>query len=972
MAPRRRAPKQAEPTEPPADSDSTGVVPDATDAPAAEAPVAAASESDVPMDAPPAQADASAPDAPAPDAPVAAPTEAPARPRRRRARPHTGAPAAASPATLDPTAGPTIPDTLPVLPLRGGTVVFPLAVVPLLVGQERSIKLIDEVMRGDRLVALVAQTPDSPELAGPDDLHRIGTAGVIHQLMRSPDGTIRLVIQGLERIRIGEFTATEPYLKAQVTVAPEMISTGVETQALRRAVVDLFRRLVPLMEDLPNELVGAVEALEDPRQLAYLVASTIPLTGPVRQELLESDVLDAKLQRLVELLQHELAVRELGQKITTDTRERMTKAQREYFLREQLRAIRRELGEEDENGEPGDLRKRIDEAGLPEEARREAERELTRLSNVPPASPEHGIIRTYLDWMASLPWTKLTGGEIDVPRARAILDEDHYDLEKIKDRILEYLAVKKLRQERLARAAETVDESSTETPAPNTQSETPTDRVAREPILCFVGPPGVGKTSLGQSIARALGRKFVRISLGGVHDEAEIRGHRRTYIGALPGRIIQSIRRAEARDPVFMLDEIDKVGADWRGDPSSALLEVLDPAQNNSFADNYLGVAFDLSQVLFLTTANTLDTIPAPLRDRMEVLQLSGYTDAEKIQIARKYLVAKQLAAHGLLAEELTIEDEALRVVIRGYTREAGVRNLDREIASLCRKVARQIAEGRTEPVTLTADLVPTYLGRVRFIDEVAERTERPGVATGLAWTPSGGDVLFIEATCMPSHDERLILTGMLGDVMRESAQAALSYIRAYGGALVGPGSNGAGKNGAPGPAGSAGGPLPCADLDGRVFDGKTVHLHVPAGAIPKDGPSAGITMLTALASLATGRPVRSGLAMTGELTLRGKVLPIGGLKEKVLAAHRAGINTVMLPRQNERDLLEDVPPELREEMTFIIVDTAEEVLAHALEPASDAAADSASAPASAATPAREPAADSAPPTEAVPGGATA
>jgi ATP-dependent Lon protease len=953
MAPRRRAPKQAEPTAPPADSDDARTAPEATAPEDAEAPVAAAPEAAVGES----DATAEATDAPEPDAATA---EAPARPRRRRARSRTAAPAAAGPAILDPTAGPTIPDTLPVLPLRGGTVVFPLAVVPLLVGQERSIKLIDEVMRGDRLVALVAQTPDSPELAGPDDLHKVGTAGVIHQLMRSPDGTIRLVIQGLERIRIGDFTATEPYLKANITIAPETISTGVETQALRRAVVDLFRRLVPLMDDLPNELVGAVEALEDPRQLAYLVASTIPLPGPVRQELLEEDVLDTKLQRLVELLQHELAVRELGQKITTETRERMTKAQREYFLREQLRAIRRELGEEDENGEPGDLRKRIEEAGLPEEARREAERELNRLSNVPPASPEHGIIRTYLDWMASLPWTKLTGSEIDVPRARAILDEDHYDLEKIKDRILEYLAVKKLRQERLARAAETVDESSTETPAPNTQSETPTDRVAREPILCFVGPPGVGKTSLGQSIARALGRKFVRISLGGVHDEAEIRGHRRTYIGALPGRIIQSLRRAEARDPVFMLDEIDKVGADWRGDPSSALLEVLDPAQNNSFADNYLGVSFDLSQVLFLTTANNLDTIPAPLRDRMEVLQLSGYTDAEKIQIARKYLVSKQLAAHGLLTEELTIEDEALRVVIRGYTREAGVRNLDREIASLCRKVAREIAEGRTEPVTLTADLVPTYLGRVRFIDEVAERTERPGVATGLAWTPSGGDVLFIEATCMPSHDERLILTGMLGDVMRESAQAALSYIRAYGGALVGPGSNGGGKNG---PAGSAGGPPPCAGLDGRVFEGKTIHLHVPAGAIPKDGPSAGITMLTALASLATGRPVRSGLAMTGELTLRGKVLPIGGLKEKVLAAHRAGIKTVMLPRQNERDLLEDVPPELRDELTFIIVDTAEEVLAHALEPASEPT--SAPAPASTSAPA-------AAPVDVVSGGATA
>jgi ATP-dependent Lon protease len=832
---------------------------------------------------------------------------------------------------------PTIPDALPVLPLRGGTVIFPLAVVPLLVGQERSIRLIDEVMRGDRMVALVAQRPDAPEQPGPADLYEVGTAGVIHQLMRSPDGTIRLVLQGLERIRIGQYTQTEPYLKAAVTVSPDTLDAGVEAQGLRRAVVDLYRRLVPLVEELPNELMGAAEGLEDPRQLAYLAASTVPLTGPIRQELLEQDDVVGKLQRLVELLQHELAVRELGQKITSETRERMTKAQREYFLREQLRAIRRELGDEDEEGEVSQLRKRIEEAGLPEEARREAERELGRLANVPPASPEHGIIRTYLDWMASLPWNTMTGSQIDVPKARAILDEDHYDLEKIKDRILEYLAVKKLRQDRQARAAEVIEDGNVDTPAPNTQSETPTDRVAREPILCFVGPPGVGKTSLGQSIARALGRKFVRISLGGVHDEAEIRGHRRTYIGALPGRIIQAIKRAEARDPVFMLDEIDKVGADWRGDPSSALLEVLDPAQNYNFVDNYLSVAFDLSQVLFLTTANTLDTIPAPLRDRMEVLQLSGYTDEEKVQIALTYLIPKQIAAHGLRAEELMFEPDALRAVIRGYTREAGVRNLDREVASLCRKVAREIAEGRTDPVILHADDVLRYLGRPRFIDEVAERTNRPGVATGLAWTASGGDVLFVEATCMPSKSEQLILTGMLGDVMRESAQAALSYIRAYGGNLVGPwrdGAKGGRKNGKHARNGGvdSGTVPPCTDLDGRVFEDATVHLHVPAGAIPKDGPSAGVTMLTALASLATGRPVRSDLAMTGELTLRGKVLPIGGLKEKILAAHRAGIKTVLIPRQNERDL-EDVPADLLDSMEIIPVDTAEEVLDRALEP---------------------------------------
>ncbi|MCC6179599.1 MAG: endopeptidase La [Chloroflexi bacterium] len=834
-----------------------------------------------------------------------------------------------------PATEPSIPAALPVLPLRGGTVVFPLAVVPLLVGQERSIRLIDDVMRGDRMLALVAQRPDSPEQAGPDHLYSVGTAGVIHQLLRSPDGTLRLVLQGLERIRLTEFIQTEPYLKARVEMAPDQAtSDDVETQALRRAVVDLFRRLVPLIEELPNELIPAAEALDDPRQLAYLVASAIPLLGTVRQELLEEDQVGAKLQRLVELLQHELAVRELGQKITSETRERMTKAQREYFLREQLRAIRKELGEEDETSPIGELRRRIEEAGLPDEARREADRELERLANVPPSSPEHGIILTYLDWMAVLPWNRCTGGEIDVPKARRILDEDHYDLEKIKDRILEHLAVKKLRQERQAVVAEVHEDGSAEMPAPTAHSETPTDRVAREPILCFVGPPGVGKTSLGQSIARALGRKFVRISLGGVHDEAEIRGHRRTYIGAMPGRIVQGIKRADARDPVFMLDEIDKVGADWRGDPSSALLEVLDPAQNYNFVDNYLGVGFDLSQVLFVTTANALDTIPAPLRDRMEVLQLSGYTDEEKVQIARTYLIPKQLAAHGLREGELTIEPSAIREVVRGYTREAGVRNLDREVAALCRKVAREIAEGSATSVTIAQGDVQRYLGRPRFFDEAAERTARPGVATGLAWTPVGGDVLFVEATCMPGQ-ERLILTGMLGDVMRESAQAALSYIRAYGSHLA------VLNHDRPRTPDSSAASTPangCAGLDGKFFENTTVHIHVPAGAIPKDGPSAGVTILTALASLASGRPVRSDLAMTGELTLRGKVLPIGGVKEKVLAAHRAGIKTVLLPRRNERDL-EDVPEELRRDLEVIFVDTAEDVLTHALEPLPEGAA---------------------------------
>jgi ATP-dependent Lon protease len=526
------------------------------------------------------------------------------------------------------------------------------------------------------------------------------------------------------------------------------------------------------------------------------------------------------------------------------------------------------------------------EAGLPDDARREAERELGRLAGMSPASPEHGTIVTYLEWLASLPWNKQAGGSIDVRRAREVLDQDHYDLDKVKDRILEYLAVKKLRQERAT------------PPTPATS-----DAPAREPILCFVGPPGVGKTSLGQSIARALGRRFVRMSLGGVRDEAEIRGHRRTYIGAMPGRIVQALRRAEMRDPVFMLDEIDKIGADWRGDPASALLEVLDPAQNDTFVDTYLGVPFDLSQVLFIATANTLDTIPGPLRDRMEILPLSGYTDEEKIGIATQYLVAKQLTAHGLTPEELTFDRETLRAIIRGYTREAGVRSLEREIATVARKVARRIAEGRREPVRITPQNLGEYLGRPRFFDEVAERTSRPGVATGLAWTPTGGEVLFVEATMMPSSEERLVLTGMLGDVMRESAQAAVSYVWSNAEAL---------------------------DIDPKVFEGKTVHVHVPAGAIPKDGPSAGITMVTALASLATRRPVRSDVAMTGEITLRGRVLPVGGIKDKVLAAHRAGIRSLILPRHNERDV-EEVPEDVRRELTFSFVDDAAEVLRLAL-----------------------------------------
>ena len=788
----------------------------------------------------------------------------------------------------------SIPDTLPVLPLRG-TVVLPLAVVPIAVNMPRSIKLVDDVMRRNRLLALVLKRPDTPDEPGPGHLCAVGAVGVIHQLSRAPDGSLRLVVQGLQRIRFLDFVSTEPYLVARIQPAPDQMERSTEGDALRRVSLELFQRLVGIAGEIPDEVGTAAGIMQDPRQLAYLIAAVTPMEPAVQQEILELDPVDQKFRRLIDVLQRELAVRELGQKITLETQERLSKTQRDYFLREQLRSIQRELGEDMEGREVEELRKRLDGAKLPEEARREADRELGRLGSIPEASPEHGIIRTYLEWMVDLPWNVMTGGAIDIPSTRKVLDEDHYDLEKVKERLLEYLAAKKLRHDREA--------------AEQQAAVATGDHPGRDPILCFVGPPGVGKTSLGQSIARALGRKFIRMSLGGVRDEAEIRGHRRTYIGALPGRIVQGLRRVGTHDPVFMLDEIDKVGADWRGDPSSALLEVLDPAQNYTFMDNYLGVAFDLSRVLFIATANTLETIPAPLRDRMEVLELSGYTDEEKIRIAEQYLIPKQRTAHGLRLEELSIEVEALRQIIRGYTREAGVRSLDRQIASVARKIARQIAEGQMASTRVTPEIVGEFLGRPRFFDEVAERTTRPGVATGLAWTSAGGDVLFVEATMMSSKGDDLVLTGMLGDVMRESAQTAVSYVRSHAAAL---------------------------GVDPGIFEGQRVHIHVPAGAIPKDGPSAGITMMVAVASLATGRPVRGDMAMTGEITLRGKVLPVGGIKEKVLAAHRAGIKRVLLPRRNERDV-EDVPEDVRRDLGLVFVDAAEDVLEHALTPVATA-----------------------------------
>lgn len=800
-------------------------------------------------------------------------------------------------------AHPQIPDAMPVLPLLD-TVVMPFAVAPLIVGQESSIRLVDDVMRGNRLLALVGRRQPQDQAPQPADLYEVGTAALIHRLIRGQDGPLHLVVQGLERVQILEYTQTQPYFVARILQRREPEFEGVESEALKRTVIDLFRRLVGLVPEVPKEVTNIFESVTQARQLSYLIASTAPLDMHARQEILEMDAVSDKLRRLIELLQQELAVRELQREIVAETQEQISKSRRDHLLREQIKTLQRQLGEDDgQNIEMEKLRTSLDEANLPEEARREADRELGRMERMTSASPEHGMIRSYLEWLASLPWNKLSGQAIDVARAHQVLDEDHYDLERIKDRILEYLAVKKLREERrekLDRPAAASDEAAASTVVAS---------VRHEPILCFVGPPGVGKTSLGQSIARAMGRKFIRMSLGGVHDEAEIRGHRRTYIGAFPGRIIQAMRRAEAADPVFMLDEIDKLGTGFQGDPAAALLEVLDPAQNHSFVDTYLGLPFNLSRVLFICTANTTDTIPAPLLDRMEVLSLTGYTESEKLHIARRYLLPNQLEAHGLNPGEVTMDDEALRRIILAYTREAGVRNLEREIASVVRKAARHISEGSPTPIHVSADELADYLRRPRYINEVIERIDRPGVATGLAWTPAGGDVLFIEATMMKGQKEQLILTGMLGDVMRESAQTALSYLRSN---------------------------LEQMDFDPDVFAGKIVHLHVPAGAIPKDGPSAGVTMLTALASLASGQIVRKDVAMTGEITLRGKVLPVGGIREKVLAAYRAGVKTVILPQRNKDDL-EEVASEVKDQLEFIFADSADQVLAAALPLARDA-----------------------------------
>jgi len=794
-------------------------------------------------------------------------------------------------ATVDQDGDRELPDELPVLPLKN-TVVFPLMVLPLVVQKPRSVRLVDDAVVADRMVALVALRDPEVEDPTPEDLYEYGTVATIHRLARSADDTLHIIVQGVERIRTAEYTQREPYMRARIVPAPEIVEDGVTLEAAMRTAADSFRRLVELASYLPDEAISSALGSDDPKQLAYMIASLTRMDMATREEILEMDSVTAKLRRLTEIVMREVAVLELSKQIQSDAQSTMEKGQREYFLREQLKAIQRELGEDDDQAkEVQELREKIASAALPEEARKEALRELNRLSRLPAAAAEYSVIRTYLDWLTELPWQVVTEDNLDVSEARRVLDEDHYDLDEVKDRIVEFLAVRKLRQER-------ADEFQRD------DGDGLGDPIRRERegvILCFVGPPGVGKTSLGRSIARAMGREFIRQSLGGMHDEAEIRGHRRTYIGAMPGRILQAIRRVGSRNPVFMLDEVDKIGSDFRGDPASALLEVLDPEQNREFRDHYLDVPFDLSQVMFITTANVLDTIPAPLRDRMEILRLSGYTEEEKLNIARGYLIGRQLRENALRNDEVSFTDDALRRIVREYTREAGVRELERQIGAICRKVATHVAEGSTEAVRIDEENVPEYLGKRKYHFEVASRTQMPGVATGLAWTPAGGDILFVEATKMVGKGG-FTVTGQLGDVMKESATAALSYVRSKAKEL---------------------------QIDPEIFGHIDIHLHVPAGAIPKDGPSAGVTMATALASLLTGKPVRGDIAMTGELTLRGQVLPVGGIKEKILAAHRAGLKTVCLPERNESDL-DDLPEEIREDLRFVLVSQVEQVLAAA------------------------------------------
>jgi ATP-dependent Lon protease len=770
-----------------------------------------------------------------------------------------------------------IPEALPVLPLKE-TVVFPDSATPLAVGQERSIALVDDVVGRDRMLALVTAKDSDVEEPGWDDLYDVGTAAIVHRLIRVPDGTLRILVQGLERIRLESRVQDDPFLIGLFSEQPDIVTETKELEALTRNVQMLFGRIVGLAPYLPAELELAAANVDDPAALSHLVASTLRLKAEEKQHLLELRDVEQRLRELSVIMSRELEVFELGTKIQSQVQSELDKGQREYFLRQQLKAIQEELGEGDpEQAELRELRERVEQADLPEETRKAVERELARLERLPSASAEYGVIRTYVDWILSLPWSTMTEDNLDLERARTILDEDHYDLDKVKDRIIESLAVAKLKGD------------------------------VSGSILCFVGPPGVGKTSLGQSIARTLGRKFTRISVGGVRDESEIRGHRRTYIGAMPGTIIRALRDAESRNPVFLIDEIDKMGADWRGDPASAMLEVLDPEQHSSYRDHYLDLPFDLSKVLFIATANQLETIPPALLDRMDVIQLSGYTEEEKLGIARKYLVPKQLKATGLDLESVSVTEGALRTVIREYTREAGVRNLERQLAALFRKAARQVAEGKAGKATrIDERRVRRWLGPRRFAGEVRKRTSDPGVATGLAVTAAGGDVLFIEASAYPGRG-RLNVTGQLGEVMQESAQAALSWVRSHAEQLR---------------------------VDPLWFSEHDIHVHVPAGAVPKDGPSAGVTMVTAIVSLVTGRPVSEEVAMTGEVTLTGQVLAIGGVRDKVLAAQRAGIHTVVLPKENEPDL-EDLPNETRKAIEFVLADHVDEVLATAFDGAS-------------------------------------
>ena len=766
-----------------------------------------------------------------------------------------------------------LPQELPILPLRG-VVIFPSAIVPLLISRASSLKLVEDCRKNNNLLGLAAQKNPEDEAPAPQALFSRGSAGRILKMLKYPDDSIRILVQGLKRIDIREYRQIEPYYRAQVTPLESETEASRDVDARQAHLVSQFAKFVSMVPYLPDELQGVVMNIKDPGKVTDLIGSNLNISVDEKQDLLNTLSVRTRLEKLSAILNREVELVELGNKIQSQVQGELNKNQKEFYLRQQMRAIQKELGEGDSrSNELDDLRQKIDEAKMPEEALKAANNEFERLKIIPPESAEHSMVRTYLEWLIHLPWAVTTDDNLDIPHARQVLDEDHYDLEKIKDRILEYLAVRKLKQD------------------------------SKGPILCFVGPPGVGKTSLGRSIARAMERKFVRLSLGGVRDEAEIRGHRRTYIGSLPGRIVQSLRSAGSNNPLFMLDEIDKLGMDFRGDPASALLEVLDPEQNFSFSDHYLEVPFDLSKVMFITTANYLEPVPPALKDRMEVIELAGYTEEEKLEIAKRHIIPKQVVEHGLTDEQIEFADEAVLSIAGGYTHEAGVRNLEREIGAVCRKVARGVTEGNTDKVTVTQEKVSDLLGPIKFFPEVAERTQRPGVAIGLAWTPNGGDILFIEATRMAGK-KGLTLTGHLGDVMKESAQTALSYVRSQADQL---------------------------HIPADFYDNCDIHIHVPSGAIPKDGPSAGITMVTALASLLTERKVRQDVAMTGEITLRGKVMPIGGVKEKVLAARRAGVTTVILPQRNEKDM-EDVPPAVREEMQFRFVESIDEVLEHALE----------------------------------------